>query len=133
MSWTFQSFDDDSLSKMIDAAQNRLQSLATEDGDFVSQSAKVALSDQQNGDARAVVFYDPNLTAPLAPLTGDIEWVNKNHRSREDYTDLYNKTLADLKALEPNQAFWAKISFTNRRDGEAAMILYYPQPKTTEG
>jgi hypothetical protein len=33
MSWTFQSFDDDSLSKMIDAAQKRLQSLATEDGD----------------------------------------------------------------------------------------------------
>lgn len=127
MSWAYKSFDDDNVDTVISSIESELADLATADSDTASVTAKVAISDQESGDARGLVFYNLTLGGIPSVPSGQLSWSKKEETTKNDYTDMYNNIQDKLNSLSDQSAYWAKIGFTNRKDGSATLTLYWPE------
>jgi len=87
-------------------------------------SAKAAVSDLKDRDARGVVFYT-DLSEPPPWPTGT-SWTNKEWRTHDDYLGLYNDVMNFLNtALSPSQAYYSLLCMSDKKNADATIVLYW--------
>lgn len=126
MAWTFEALSDSSVDTVIRNVQTELNSISNEHGATVASAAKVAISDQKEGDARGVIFFDPSVET-AEPPEGMPSFGRQTSKTETNYTRIYNEIADKLNSLESQEAFWAQVGFTNRRRGDATITVYWPQ------
>ena len=123
MSWAYKAFDDSDVDKINADVIAELNTISNS-GCHAAASAKIATSDQREGDARGIVFSNPAIQSQQ--LSNPCRWASKTESTRSDYTDMYNAILDAVNALSDQEAFFAKVTFSNRKDGDATMTLTWP-------
>ena len=120
MSFVFKEFTDDDINDALSKALDALNSLS--EGQRIG--AKLAASDQKDGDARVVIFYPADPLPPCPNVPGG-SWVCNTEKTRDDYeTELYQPTQGFLDGLSDAAAFYAQITFTNFRGGTATLTTW---------
>lgn len=130
MPWKMSHRSNDDVDKVIEVINGDLDANVSTQGQSVV--AKVALSDQQNGDARGVLYYWSD-DEPPSISGGTSEWGRVDFASETDYDGMYKNALSLLNGyeqkgvtLKTHQAAAARVCFTNRRHGDAHLVVYYP-------
>lgn len=128
MPWTFAAFKDNDSSKVIDDVQEELDRIAFDNntGNADAVSAKVALSNRQDGDAFAVVFFNGDIT-PQKPPIHSIRFLEKTFRvSGSNPEELYQEVRDQLNDLDDTEAFWAQVGLSDRKGGDTSITIYWP-------
>lgn len=128
MKWTYKEFVNDEPDQLIEPMRNFLNGLPT----HVGATAKVVTSNQHDGEARGVIFYDQSgsVTAP-PPFPTAAYWEIVQCQSG-DYSTLYNaaaNTLNESFTTPENhisRAVYSSFSYCNGHTDEPVMgITYY--------
>lgn len=126
MPYTYTSFEttdaNDDLWKKIETHLNGLT-------EYQSVSVKIAASNQNDGKARAVVYYtrDKPSEGPKAP-TGP--WLSKVFSTDSDYDKMYQDVMAFLNGSDPDgpatsELYWSRISMTNAHTFKSNIVVWY--------
>ncbi|MEM8961722.1 MAG: hypothetical protein AAGD38_09600 [Acidobacteriota bacterium] len=98
-----------------------------------TQIAKLAISDQGDGDARGVLYYWTDNEPPVLK-DSPTQWAHHAFTDNEDYDDAYKHVLEVLNGqraidgvtLTLQQAAAAKVGFANRKKGDFHLTLFFP-------
>lgn len=128
MNWAYQEFVSGGADGLIEPMRNFLNGLPA----HVGTTAKITMSDQHDGKARAVIFYDTigKVTTPPSFPLADF-WEVAQFKCRSDYKRIYQQTVAKLNAASStpdntvSRAVYSSASFSNAHDNEAIIGLAY--------
>ncbi|SBS33550.1 hypothetical protein MSP8886_02790 [Marinomonas spartinae] len=121
MGWTFKEKNDKDASTLEKWALGEINKLTN----IERTTYKIAISDMQGKDARAVLFYDANTTTSFVPA--ESKCLSKIFKSGSNYTSLYSEVLKFLNEIKDQQANNARIVFTNAKGTVATISIYYPE------
>jgi len=129
MSWAYTECRDSDINVVLAALLGKLNSLTAAQ----SAGAKVAVSNQESGDARGLLIYPfEEFSSPPSVSTHGGSFRHTWHTDH-DYTSIYAALVGSLNALElptgdkltREQAFYSSISMTNQHHGDATLSLFW--------
>ena len=129
MSWDFKFYKDNDLNDVIAAIERELNNLAFQDrnGNEAAVTAKVAISNRQDGDATGVIFFDEAIQI-MPPPAGQIQFSNQvESTSGSDPKGIFEAVKTKLNELDSTEAYWARLALTDRRGGNTNAILFWPE------
>lgn len=129
MSWAYTECRDSDINVVLAALLGKLNLLTPAQ----SAAAKVAASNQMSGDARGLLVYPFEEFSSPPPVSTVGGWFRHTWHTDHDYTGMYAALVGSLNALElptgdkltREQAFYASISMTNQRHGDATLSLFW--------
>ena len=127
--WTYKQYDNTDVTKVLNDMTSEIGTISTTS--IEALMTKVTVSDQQDGDARGIVFFYTGQVSSAPALPGDVTWKMKENTSGSDYTKLYNDVTDTLDSFTGDnfyQAFYAYVNMTNRKGGDATIEVWYPEP-----
>lgn len=122
MGWVYDAFAQDDIADVLNTIKVKIQSLPPPQ----AATAKVAISDMQDKDARGVVFWFDGSLALKRP-DPSWSWAPYTQKTRHDYISLYEDVKDKLNEASEHEALYAKVDMTNYSDGEATISLWLPQ------
>jgi hypothetical protein len=129
MSWAYTECSDRDINVVLAALLGKLNLLTAAQ----SAAAKVAVSNQLEGDARGLLVYPFEEFSSPPPVSTHGGWYRHTWHTDHDYAGMYAGLVGALNARElptgdkitPEQAFYASISMTNQRHGDATLSLFW--------
>lgn len=91
------------------------------------ETAKIAMCDQNDGNARGYVITDPDLKQAPEPLFGNYKWVGitDSFGSNSDFEPKIKEFTSILNTLPENEAYTAQICVTNANNEDGFASLHY--------
>lgn len=91
------------------------------------ETAKVAMCDQNSGEARGYVITDPDLKSAPSPLYGGYNWVETTAvlSSNSDFEPKIKEFTQMLNGLSDSEAYSAQICVTNANNENGFASLLY--------